>query len=243
MNKLNHLVLALLLLSTFSQAAVIDFEMVPGGTPSDKLAISTQYLSTYGVRFGLDTNGDRYIDSGQTPFLEMAGAADTGNGFLNDQVGTYDMTAPGRERNLGNYFLRLGTGGLEQAPAPVLLIGYAAPVSAASAQIWDIDGHANGNEQWLVSALDINRNVIDTRLSPLGVNHGPNSLDGLPWRWIFNHGTTTDIYGISIEFVGTKTSGIGLAFDNFSPATVPLPGALWLFISACICLVGLKFKK
>ncbi|NIR95789.1 MAG: hypothetical protein GWO08_19770, partial [Gammaproteobacteria bacterium] len=115
-----------------------------------------------------------------------------------------------------NYFLRIGTGGLQSAPAPILIIDYSSPVSAASAQIWDIDGTNNNNtEQWTITAHDNIGNIIDTIVSPTGTRDNAASLDGLPWTWSFSH-ATNDIYSIQVEFTGGKTNNIGLAFDNFS---------------------------
>lgn len=50
-----------------ASAAIIDFETVPGGTPRDRLDISTQYAAEFGVSFGLDANGDRIPDNNQFP--------------------------------------------------------------------------------------------------------------------------------------------------------------------------------
>ena len=61
MNKL-FFKLAVLLFSflwvSYAVADIIDFETVPGGTPSDGLAIHDQYQDNFGVIFGLDTDGD-----------------------------------------------------------------------------------------------------------------------------------------------------------------------------------------
>ncbi len=224
---------ALLLASTASQAAVIDFETVPGSSPADKLAISNQYQTDFGVTFSLSTGG--------TPYLEQVGTSDSGNGFLNDVLNQYDRAATGYESQLGNYFLRIGTGGLSSTPVPSLNISYDTAVAAASAQIWDIDGHSNGTEQWLVEALDNHGTVIDSIYSPLGTTHDAASLDGKPWTWSFDHGGTADIYGIRLTFTGSKTSGIGLAFDNFSPsepAVVPEPSTYLLFGIGLLALLG-----
>jgi len=207
-----------------ASAGLINFETVPGGSPADKLAISTQYSVSDGVTFSL-SNGD-------TPFLELTGSSDTGDGFLNDALSSDDVEAtsgwsgPG----LGDYFLRIGTGGLASTPVPSLIISYSAPVSAASAQIWDIDGHSNGTEQWVVEARDSGGTVIEMATSPLGTTHGASSLDGKPWLWALgDNAGSADIFSIRVSFSGSKTSGIGLAFDNFSTdtaQTIPEPGSL-----------------
>jgi hypothetical protein len=69
----------------------------------------------------------------------------------------------------------------------------------------------------------------------------PGNLDGLPWTWSFDH-VTNDIHMIEIAFVGSKTTGLGLAFDNFSPASaaVSIPAAAYLFGSALGLLGWMK---
>lgn len=230
------------MLSGVAFSSTINFETVPGATPADQLAISSQYEPLYGVTFSTSTGG--------TPYLEAVGPSDPGYGFVNGFLGggtaNADLANPGYEAQLGNYFLRLGTGGLLSTPAPSLIIDYTNPVAAASAQIWDIDQHSTGIEQWLVSAYGSSGNLLETIYSPLGLfPSDPNTLDGLPWTWSFDRGST-DIWSIEISFAtgtGFKTSGIGLAFDNFSPASaaitpVPEPSTFILLGGG---LAGLAF--
>ena len=213
-----------------ANATLIDFETVPGDTPSDQLAISTQYLATDGITFSLS--------DGDTPFLEKTGS-DSGVGFINDQMGWEDIEATSHNGELGNYFLRFEKTSFASEPVPVLMISYATPINVASAQIWDIDGvESLGTEQWKISALDNNQVIIDTLLSPLGTANDSTSLDGLPWTWSFNH-ASNDIYAVELEFAGNKTSGIGLAIDNLSiSSAVPLPPTLWL-IGTGLGLIGM----
>lgn len=220
-------------------AALIDFETVPGGTPSDQLAISTQYQANYGVTFSLQGGG--------TPYLEQTGTGDSGHGFWNAAAATYDTEAVGYEGGLGNYFLRFGTTTFSNAPGPILIIDYDNPVSAASAQIWDIDAapnNSNGYEAWTITARDINGGIIDTIYSPNGIDENlSESLNAKPWTWSFNR-VSDDIYSIAVEFSGTA-SIVGLAFDNFSPASavVPIPAAIWLFGSGLLGLISIARRK
>lgn len=232
------LMLPMFLLVLASSAAVaapglIDFETVPGMAPADQLPIASQYQSPFGVTFSLSTGG--------TPFLERAGAGDAGHGFLNNGLGVFDAAATGFASQLQSYYLRIGTGTLQVGTMPQLVIGYSTPVAAASAQIWDIDGNASGTEQWLVEAFDGSASVVDSILSPLGTTQGAASLDGKPWTWSFDHAGVADIHQIRLSFVGSKTGGIGLAFDNFAPSSpVPEPGARALLAIGVLALLGVR---
>lgn len=97
-----------------SHAALIDFETVPGGAPSDQLAISSQYQANYGVTFSLQGGG--------TPYLEKTGASDSGHGFCNEGPDTFDTEAAGHAGELGNYFLRFGTTTFSNTPGPILIM-------------------------------------------------------------------------------------------------------------------------
>ena len=60
------------------------------------------------------------------------------------------------------------------------MISYTTPINVISAQIWDIDGVASlGTEQWKITALGNNQEIIDTLLSPPGTAINSTSLDGL----------------------------------------------------------------
>ncbi|HEX5371146.1 MAG TPA: hypothetical protein VFW84_00275 [Aquabacterium sp.] len=226
--------LALAFCTSVVHAAVIDFESVPGGSPSDQLAITSQYEPLFGVTFSLS--------SGDSPYLEAVGGADAGDGFVNNALNAVDVAAPGFEPQLQGHFLRIGTTGLAAVPVPRLLISYTTPVAAASAQIWDIDGDPSATEQWQVEAFNSGGALVASLLSPLGTSYGVSSLDGKPWTWSFDRGGVADIASISLTFVGSKTSGIGLAFDNFSPSSpapaVPEPGALALAVAGGLTVLA-----
>lgn len=194
-----------------ASAALIDFEDAGTRGLSDDQMVVGQYAS------------DGVVFSGA--WLEDT-AADTPDGFYNDQAGVYDQ---GATDGLGTYFLRTGSSVDERGPGDLgLSISFTRPTSSASGQVWDIDGNdAQGTEQWEVQAL-MDGTVVDTDLSPLGTSVTAGSLDGLPWTFELT-GTFDEI---RFAFLGSKTYGIGLAFDNFqtglSDVEVSEPGTLAL---------------
>lgn len=222
-----------------ASAGLIDFETVPGGSPADALAISNQYQALHGVTFSW-TGGTT-----TTPYLEQTGGSDPNKGFVNNgdngNAGD-DIEASGFEGQLGGYFLRLGNGGLPgAAQVGSLRIDYDNAVSGASAEIWDIDwAKSQGTEQWLVQAFGAS-GLLGSETSPLGDDM---TLDGKPWTWSFNFNSNQIEY-ITVSFTGSKTTGIGLAFDNFNTdsAAVPIPGAVWLLGSGLLGLFGVRRKK
>ncbi len=198
--------------STAQVGDVIDFETVAGRAPVDNEPISTHYESSHGVRFGLDVDLDGIADANQFPIVEAVGQDEDGSdGFLNDTLREWDTEHADAEGGLGRFFLRTPS---FETPFN-LIVAYSSPVAAASGEIWDVDGRAGNSEQWLIQAIDANNAVLDERLSPDAANL---ALDGRPWKFSFGPRQAEDIHGLRILFKGSKTSGIGLAFDNFSPA-------------------------
>jgi hypothetical protein len=215
-------------------APIIDFEFVPGGSAIDNLQISTQYRAAFGVEFGLDIDGDGLPDAGAFPRLEQTGGSDADSGFDNQLLGVYDTAFPGFESQLGDFFLR----GDPPLGGPFgLIISYSSAVAAASGEIWDIDVFLReGTERWRIDALGNDfSTVVDSVLSPLGDGVG---LTGKPWVFSFDHGATADIHALRLVFVGSKTTGIGVGFNNFSSSTpIPEPSALVMF-SIGLVIIG-----
>ncbi|OZH54496.1 hypothetical protein AFK68_10545 [Hydrocoleum sp. CS-953] len=172
----------------------------------------TNQFSSLGVTFGIDRNLDGLPDGGLFANLEAVGSSDAVSGFLSTIGGGFDIAAPGFEERLGSFFLR-GVSSLANGES--LLISYTSPTKAASAEIWDIDGEpARGFEQWEVQALGSDLSVIDSIISPVG----NDALESSPWLWSFDR-PEKDIHAIRLVYRGNAT-GVGLAFDNFSPLTV-----------------------
>ena len=224
-----------------ASAAVIDFETTPaGGVPTDDgvLLPTTPYI-TSGVliSFGFDFNGDGIVETpatfektgtfpGEPPLAGFSGSSGL------------DTPDPGFGAQLGNWFLRSPMGG---ANFGRFVIQYSSsfPVTAASGEIWDIDGNQQmgTTEEYTVQAFDAASSLLATVVSPLGVLDTPIApLDGRPWVFAFS-GLSAGIDHIVVTFTGTKPAGIGLAFNNFDPTAVPEPA------SALLLLIGLSAAR
>ena len=188
-----------LLIPSGMWGTTIDFETIPGGTPIEGLHISNQFQATHGVTFSLLGGG--------SPVLAKVGAPQTA--FQGYELNP-DQPAPGT--NAGSFFLT-DDGVVAGPPAP-LLVDYTAPVSAASGILLDIDG----TEQWTLTAFDASMISLATLVLP------PNNvIDGSATFWSFNLGSPV-ITRIEFQYTGIVTTAVGLAFDNFSPSSVPEPG-------------------
>ncbi len=207
--------LCILLSTSPTQAGIIDFETTAsGGTPVDNgiIQLTDQFMADgVSVRFGFDTNGDGTIDS-EGVFEQVGESAIAGDdsGFLANYG--VDTANPNFTSLLGDFFLRQKDA---YQPFGVFHIIYSAdnPVTSASGEIWDIDGHSR-TEQFVIQAFN-GQQLLQSLQSPLGATASQPSLDGSPWAFGFDG--LSDITRIEITFTGSKTSGIGLAFNNFSP--------------------------
>lgn len=197
-----------LLISALGAAAIsaqtIDFETLPDGSPTtDGMIISNQYSAAYGVSF--------QFEDGTYPQIAKVGKPATAFwGPPNNS--TADTPAAGQ--NVGTSFLT-DDGNILTGPKSALIISYVTAVSNVSGVLIDIDF----NESWLIQARDSKSNVIDSiELTKTSYNAG----DGLATPWAFHH-QTADIASVGIVFTGSGST-VGLAFDNFSPASAITPG-------------------
>ena len=172
-------------------------------------------------------NGNNTYDAGidVDPVLEASGP-DGSDGFANQTLGVADTPMAGYFPVLGFFFLRQPSPG---SVPPPFIIDYntAQTISALAGEIWDIDGMPGqgDTEQWAVQVLNAAGSPLAGQPSPLGDS---SALDGLPWTFTFS-GLPAGVDKVKITFVGSKTSGLGLAFNNFSPVDVPEPSTILLF--------------
>jgi len=206
--------------ATSANASVINFETIPGGTPHNKLQITNQFEATHGIRFSV---------SDGTPFELGMYNDQQGDGWI-DNEGNRNVLHP--DFYFGDYFARYANA---QVPGRYLIIEYTSPSQAAGFDIIDIDNNRPNNpdfflEEWTIRVFDLDAD------EPFHVrvisNLDPDTGDTWPTRFEFSFDAPR-ISRIEVEFTGISQMP-GLAFDNFSPISVPAPGA-----AALLALGGL----
>lgn len=248
--------------SQSAQAALINFEHVPGAYQG--LPINTQFAASDGVTFSFkDGNspllaevGTQVKTSPSDPTIPDDGCFGFYYSGSSPSSPLCDTAAPLYEPQLGQWFLTDSHAGVVGvAPNNPLIITYTTPVSAASGQIWDIDGTPKlGLEGWKIEALDQSNHLLPGTVSlnaTLGIagdppgSQPPYPGDGVPSAWSFDYGEQALIKSIQISYTGSK-SNVGLAFDNFntnSPTPVPEPGSMIDFLAIGAFGVGLLLKR
>lgn len=203
-------------------ADLITFETTPGGgTPVDNSSLSAPYslLGGGNVTFFFDNDFNNAFSPGTDtlPVFEAYGA-DVNEGFANAVTGIFDTANGGLAGQLGNFFLRQLQPG---SPPPPFIVDYntSQVITALSGEIWDIDGSVGNTEGWQVEALNASNSLLASQLSPIG---NSTALDGLPWTFSFSS-LPSGFDKLRITFVGSKTTGLGLAFNNFNPTSVGVP--------------------
>jgi hypothetical protein len=235
---------------TIARAVLIDFVTTPAGVaPADdaNLPFLLPYTNTPGVAvtFGFDADSNGVVETNAV--FEAAGPDLPDGGFSGSNG--QDTADPGFTAQLGNYFLRGQVGGAPFGTFVIKYVSTTGPVTACSGEIWDIDGTNDpggtqgATEQYLVKAFDSSNNLLGSQLSPLGTLLTPFApLDGQPWTFTFS-GLTAGLDHIEITFVGTKTAGIGLAFNNFDPTAVPEPGMVGLIGAASATMLLARARR
>jgi hypothetical protein len=217
-----------LCLSVSSQATLINFE---GGSYTDNQTLNTpvELLDSMG-----NASGVTLTSTAGTMTVEEAGSSDPALGFVNDQLGSED-TDQDANFDLDSYFLRT-TAALSTNLNnfnPVFTLNFLNAASTVSGQIWDIDGNnTQGTEAWKLTAFLADSSTTEI-FSPVGTNNNAGSLDGKAWEFMF--ASSIGITSIEFAFVGTKTTGIGVAFDNLEYTAVSAP------TTAMILLIGLAY--
>jgi hypothetical protein len=200
---------------------VIDFEMIPGqGTPIDNQLISGEFEIEFGVTFQLLENDGTPADPSIGPRIAQVGGAKTA--FVGPSMNP-DCDATGATTNDTVLDLEhtgcwmLTDDGVHPGPRPFgLLIIYSDPVMQASGELLDVD---NGPEGWRITALDVNQDPIVHPDNPFVIQFpDPGTGDGETTIFAFDLGIP--IHFIELIYIGEDSFGRGLAFDNFSPASL-----------------------
>lgn len=219
-----------------ARGTVITFETDPAGaTPTDDAFLSTAYNITDGgtAMLFFDNNANHAFDPlTDTRAVFEAYGPDANDAFSNNLLTAGDTANGGLSGQLGNFFLRQFQPG---SPPPPFVIDYntSQTITAFSGEIWDIDGAPGNTERWKVEVLDASNAVLTSQDSPLG---DTAALDGLPWTFTFS-GLPAGVDKIRITFTGSKTSGLGMAFNNFDPTNVPEPSATALALCGAATLL------
>lgn len=228
--------------SRLCAAALIDFELSPAGVaPVDNAALAAPYSLTGGgtVSFFFDVDGGNTLTGVDTPAYFEAAGVDPQSAFNNDFLSLADTANGGTAGQLGNFFLRQLQPG---SVPPPFIVDYntAQTIAGLSGEIWDIDGAPGNTERWFVEVLDAANNVLATQASPLG---NSAALDGLPWTFAFS-GLPAGVDKLRITFTGSKTSDLGLAFNNFSPlVAVPEPASVLLMGMATMAALVVAARR
>jgi hypothetical protein len=207
------------------RATLIDFESIPGGAPSDGLAIGTQFLATAGVSFSLEGGGLPLLAQVGNPTSAFA-PADTpddgarhGSFFLNDDGNPFDS--------------------LEIAP---LRVTYSVAAASVSGDLIDVDFDEairiearDANDQILEVVVICNQNASASCTTLGGETGSFTTGDGVTTSWSIAR-AQADIRSLRIVGERNNSGGFGLAFDNFDTGVVPEPGASLLLACAAALL-------
>lgn len=209
--------LTLLLSASPMQAVLIDFETIPGDTPSEGLEISDQFLTTAGVSFSLDGGGFPTLAEVGSPTVAFA-----------------PSDSPASGQGTGSFFLT-DTGSLGNANPPAVVVSYSTPTAIASGVLLDIDF----NESWTIEAFD----ASDVLLETISIEAGdPGTGNALATPWSFDR-STNDI--ASIKLTGSRPGAVnvfGLGFDNFETGVVPEPQTA-LLVGSGLLFLALRQRR
>ena len=199
------LLVALLLAGTpRASGLVINFEVIPGGAPSDGLSISDQFAASDGVTFEL-TNG-------AAPVLIKTGDQTGPIGFIYQKEHLANTPAPGTD--IGSYYL---TDDGILGPAHGLALNFSWPMASVGGQIIDVDH----SDAWAIDAFDAAGAVVDQQTITAD---SPGAGDGTAAPF-FVTSSANNITAVTLTYTGDGTAP-GFGWDNFTVVrapVVPLP--------------------
>jgi hypothetical protein len=183
-----------LLTSSAYAANIVDFESIPGASPSKGMEISTQYQNTNGITFSSSNRKIILVKVGEKPPLSFVSRYNS-SGIKTSKENQPNRAAPNSK--VGQFML--WTRGR-------LTITYTNPVAKAYGDIIDIDY----SEKYTVIARNINGKEVSRKVFN---KNSSGAGDGIATRWSF------DLPKSTIKTVQILKRGGGFAFDNFSSST------------------------
>ncbi len=203
----------------FGQVERIDFSTLPDGTPVTDGMLITDAYAAWGVTFELiqGLGGPPSPDAGPRiaevgwPRTAFRGPSRSVPACGVNRRSVHDV--PGEGTDVGCFFLT--DDGHHNTNAFGLRINYLTPVNRAYGELIDLDAE----EYWVVTAFDAEGNEI-ARQEFVDDDPGTDPEEnGMVTAWLFD----LDELISAIEFVpGTYSPHpFGLAFDNFSPSSIP----------------------
>lgn len=194
-----------------AQTEVIDFETLPDGTPTTEDMLIHDAYAERGVTFELvgvaPDVGPRVARVG-TPRTAFTGASYSAPECGVNGSTSADMCVDGED--VGCSFLT--DDNIHNQDALTLRVNYLTPVFQASGELLDIDF----TEFWTVEALDADDQALATTVIETG---DPGTGNGIATPWSFS--LQTPIHAIVLTPDTINPHQFGLAFDHFSPSSVP----------------------
>ena len=253
MNRKTLTIVLMVAMASVANGDILDFENAElyGG---DNAVVTNDYLSQYGLEITTYAGSTKSSATLRDATFEQVGYGDGGDAFnYTDSSGNLVYGPGNGGGDLGDFYLAVGTtdnmSQLYNTGYVRMEFDYASSVTGASGEIWDLDENRYGTEQFSVTAYDSNGAVVAGLVSP-EVSYD-NSLDGLPWSWSLSG---DDISQVVMEFVGTRTNYLGLAFDNFDYDTAnpnatatshatPVPGAFPIGLAGLVLFGAQRRRK
>lgn len=210
---MNRIIAIALLLGALAAAQLraqtqrIDFETYPdGSSPMDGELLTGQF-AVWGVTFEL-------IDGGEGLGPRIARVGPDRTAFIGHNGGA-DRPHPSQEENVGQFFLtddgEFNNGGLAYALRVNYLEDFP-PVYRAYGELLDLDDE----EWWILRALRSDGSVIQEQRYDV-FSDGAGNGQAAPWYFDLAEPIR------AIEFIPHQddNDNFGLAFDNFSPSSIP----------------------
>lgn len=203
--------LALMPAVALAQYEIIDFETLPNGDPmTEDMLIHDQYAE-WGVLFeliGVDPSVGPRVGKVGPPRTSYTGVSRSEPGCGVNSSTSSDMPAAGQE--VGCFFLT--DDNIHNNSYYGLRVTYLSPVLRAYGELMDIDY----TEIWTIRALDAAGGEI---ASTVIRDNDPGTGNGISTPWEFD--VTTPIHAIELIPDTVNSHAFGLAFDNFSPSSIP----------------------